>query len=280
MDELLARHPGTIPDNVAQRYGPETAEDAFRRITRWLLGTRIPSHGTFVFLDTIVDHDPKYPDPHTHISAELRDFQRRQFEAYTIKEEEEERARIAAKLEREREEEERAAAEEAERQRHAEDAAAQLEILRAKHQAYIRARGEAQYDAHLKERVQLRTSESFDSGYGSVEDGAEREVKREAASAAEREAKCEAECEVKCEAVEEEEKEKEVISTRHSYAYYEREVKCEAVEDEEKENLAVRCSYAYYDESDSEVEAAEVKSEILSPGPFSPEPEVKPTIHT
>ena len=82
MDEYLARHPAMIPDNVAQKYGPETAEDAFRRITRWLLGTRIPSHGAFVFLDTIIDHDPKYPDLHMPISDELRDFQRRQIEVH------------------------------------------------------------------------------------------------------------------------------------------------------------------------------------------------------
>jgi len=238
MDELLARHPGTIPDNVAQKYGPETAEDAFRRITRWLLGTRIPSHNTFVFLDTIVDNDPKYPDTHTPISAELRDFQQRQIEAYTIKEEEEERVRIAGKLECERQEKERAAEEEAERQRRAEESAAKLETLRARREAMIRARVQAEYEAHLKEEhAQLRTSESFDSGYGSVGDEAERKAD-------------------------------------------EHEVKCEAVEAEDKENIVVRRSYACYDESDSEVEAAEVKVEILPPDLSSPEPDDKPTIRT
>lgn len=231
MDELLARHPGTIPDNVAQKYGPETDEDAFRRITRWLLGTRIPSHSTFVFLDTIVDRDPKYPDKRTPISDELRDFQRRQIEAYTIKEEEQERARIAAKLERERQEEERAAAEEAERQRRADEAAAQLETLCAQHEAQIRARAQAEYQARLKEEhAQLRPSESFDSGYGSVVgDDAERET--------------------------------------------EHEEQCEDEEAEDKENIPVRRSYSCYDESDSDVEAAEVKVEILSP-------DLEPTIRT
>ena len=226
MDEFLARHPAMIPDNLAQKYGPETDEDAFRRITRWLLGTRIPSHGTFVFLDTIVDHDPKHPDLHMPISDELRDFQRRQIEAYTLKEEEEERARIAAKLERERQEEERAAVEEAERQRRAEETAFQLELLRAQREA--RARAQVEVNARSKEEpAQLRTSESFDSGYGSVGDEAEREA-----------------------------------------------VKPEAVA-EEKEKAAVKRSYACYDESDSEVEAAEVvKSVILSPDHSSPEPEV------
>ena len=228
MDEFLARHPAMIPDNVAQKYGPETAEDAFRRMTRWLLGTRIPSHGTFVFLDTIVDHDPKYPELHTPISDELRDFQRRQIEAYTIKEEEEERARIAAKLERERQEEERAAAEEAELQRRAEETTFQLELLRAQREAYARARARTQVedDARSKEEpAPLRTSESFDSGYGSV--GGD-----------------EAECET---------------------------VEAEA---EDKENAPVKRSYACYDESDSEVEANEVKSVVLPPARSSPEPEV------
>lgn len=225
MDEYLARHPAMIPDNVAQKYGPETAEDAFRRMTRWLLGTRIPSHGTFVFLDTIVDHDPKYPDLHMPISDELRDFQRRQIEAYTIKEEEEERARIAAKLERERQEEERAAVEEAERQRRAEETAFQLELLRAQRDARARAQV-VEDDARSKEEpASLRTSESFDSGYGSVGD--------------------EAECEA-----------------------------AEAEEAEDKENAPVKRSYACYDESDSEVEAAEVKSVVLPPSHPSPEPEV------
>ena len=221
MDEYLARHPAMIPDNVAQKYGPETPEDAFRRITRWLLGTRIPSHGTFVFLDTIVDHDPKYPDLHMPISDELRDFQRRQIEAYTIKEEEEERARIAAKLEREREEEERAAAEEAERQRRAEETAFQLELLRAQREAHARARAQVAEEP-AQEPAALRTSESFDSGYGSVGDQAE----------------------------------------------------CEATEAEDKENAPVKRSYACYDESDSEVEADEVKSVVLPRGHSSPEPEV------
>jgi hypothetical protein len=220
MDELLARHPATFPDNVAQKYGPDTPEDAFRRITRWLLGTRIPSHGTFVFLDTIADHDPKYPDSHMPISAELRDFQRRQIEAYTLKEEEEERARIAARLERERQEEERAAAEEAARQRRADETAAQFEILHAQREAQSRARAQAKHDTLPKEEhTQLRTSDSFDSGYGSVGHEAEHE----------------------------------------------------AVEAEDKENVTVRRSYACYDESDSEVEAAEVKGEIFSPGQLSPE---------
>lgn len=223
MDEYLARHPAMIPDNVAQKYGPETDEDAFRRITRWLLGTRIPSHGTFIFLDTIADHDPKYPDSLTPISAELRDFQRRQIEAYTLKEEEEERARIAAKLERERQEEERAAVEEAERQRRAEETTVQLEILRAQREAHARARAQVVNDARQKEEpAQLRPSESFDSGYGSVGDDAERET----------------------------------------------------VEAEEKENAPVKRAYACYEESDSEVEAAEVKSVILSPGQSSPESEI------
>lgn len=223
MDELLARHPAMIPDNVAQKYGPETDEDAFRRITRWLLGTRIPSHGIFIFLDTIVDHDPKYPDSLTPISAELRDFQRRQIEAYTLKEEEEERARIAAKLERERQEEERAAVEEAERQRRAEETTIQLEILRAQREAHARARAQAVNDARQKEEpTPLRPSESFDSGYGSVGGDAERET----------------------------------------------------VEAEEKENAPVKRAYACYEESDSEVEAAEVKSVILSPGQSSPESEI------
>jgi len=231
-DELLARHPAMIPDNVAQKYGPETDEDAFRRITRWLLGTRIPSHNTFVFLDTIVDHDPKYPDSHMPISAELRDFQRRQIEAYTLKEEEEERARIAAKLERERQEEERAAEEEAERQRRADETVLQLEILRAQREAHLRACRQVENDARPKEvPTQLRPSESFDSGYGSVGDGTERED------------------------VGAEDNERE------------------AVEAEDKENVTAKRSYSCYDESDSEVEAAEVKSTILSSSPSSPEPE-------
>jgi hypothetical protein len=239
MDEFLARHPATIPDNVAQKYGPETDEDAFRRITRWLLGTRIPSHGTFVFLDTIVDHDPKFPDSHMPISAELRDFQRRQIEAYTLKEEEEERARIAAKLEREREEEERAAVEEFARQRRAEETELQLEILRAQREAHIRARACAKAE---KESAQLRPSESFDSGYGSIGDEAERE------------------------AVEAEDNEHEAVEAEDNER--------EAVEAEEKEKVPVKRSYTCSDESDSEVEAAEVKSVILPPAQSSPAPEV------
>ena len=46
-----------IPEVIAQKYGPKTAEDAFRRITQWLVSTRISSHDTIVFLDTIVDHE-------------------------------------------------------------------------------------------------------------------------------------------------------------------------------------------------------------------------------
>lgn len=218
MDEHLARHLTAVSDNVIQKYGPDTPEDAFRRIARWFLGTRIPTHGKFVFLDTIVDHDPKHPDLHTPISDDLLEFQRRQLEAYTLKEEEEERLRIEAKLKLEREEAERTAAEEAERQRRADDSDLQFEILRAQREAQIRARAQAECEAPLKEEhAQLRTSESFDSGYGSVGG---------------------------------------------------------ATEAEDKENVAVRRSSACYDESDSEVEAAEVKGEILSPGRPSPEPEV------
>ena len=170
----------------------------------------------------------------------MREFQRRQIEAYTIKEEEEERVRIAAKLERERQEEERAAAEEAEHQRRADEAAAQLETLCAQREAQIRARAQAEYQLRLEGHAQLRTSESFDSGYGSVGDGAEREAERKV----------------------------------------DHEVNCEAVEAEDKENIAVRRSYACYDESDSEVEAAEVKVAILSPDLSLPEPDDNPTVHT
>ena len=232
MDELLARHPAAIPDKVAQKYGPETDEDAFRRITRWLFGTRIPSHGTFVFFDTIVNHDPKYPDLHMPISDELRDYQRRQIEIYTLKEEEKERAKIAAMLERERQEEERAAVEEAERQRRAEEMAFQLELLRARREAHARARAQVEDNARSKEEpAPLRTSKSFDSGYGSIGDEAGRE-------SVETETEAEAEAEA-----------------------------------EEKENTPDQCSW--YDESDSEFEAAEVvKSVLLSPGHSSPEPEV------
>lgn len=217
MDEHLARHLAAVTDNVAQKYGPDTPEDGFRRIARWFLGTRIPTHGKFVFLDTIVDHDPKLPNSHTPITDDLLEFQRRQLEAYKLKEEEEERVRMEAKLQLEREEAQRAAAEEAERQRRADDSAAQFEICRAKREAQIRARAQAEHDPRLTEEpTHLRPSESFDSGYGSVG---------------------------------------------------------EAMEAEDKESIAVRRTYACYDESDSEAEAAEVKSEILSSGRSSPEPE-------
>ena len=46
-----------IPEVIAQKYGPETAEDTFHHITQWLVSTRISSHDTIVFLDTIVNHE-------------------------------------------------------------------------------------------------------------------------------------------------------------------------------------------------------------------------------
>jgi hypothetical protein len=250
MDELLARHPRTIPDNLARKYGPDTPEDAYRRINRWFLGERIPTHGTFLFLDTIVDHDPDYPDAHTPISEELLDFQRRQREAHALKEEEEERERIAALLELERQEEERAAAEEEERQRRADETAFQLELLQAKHDAMLRARAEAELQARAKEeehakeehakeeRAQLRPSESFDSGYGSVGgDEAERE------------------------AVEDEAERKVTVKAEAA----------EATKVEDKENVDVKRPYPSYDESDSEAERAEVKGELLRSAQSSPE---------
>ena len=79
--------------------------------------------------------------------------------------------------------------------------------------------------------AQLRPSESFDSGYGSVGDEAE----REAVGADDNE--------------------------------------LEAVEAEDKENVPAKRSYSCYDESDSEVGAAEIKNLILSFSQSSPKPE-------
>ena len=57
MNQYLTHYSDMIPKIVAQKYGPETAEDAFGCITQWLVSMCNPLHGSIVFLDTIVNHE-------------------------------------------------------------------------------------------------------------------------------------------------------------------------------------------------------------------------------